>query len=56
MAKVPKQFVDQTLWPEYTELNNVLRTYLDETTERVIGQGVYADSSEAEVIKALPRA
>jgi len=56
MANVPKQFVDQTLWPEYTELNNVLRTYLDETTERVIGQGIYADSSEAEVIKALPRA
>ncbi len=56
MANVPRQFVDQTLWPEYTELNSVLRTYLDETTERVIGQGIHADSSEAEVIKALPRA
>jgi len=54
MAKVPKRFVDQTLWPEYTELNNVLRTYLDETTERVISRGIYEDSSEAEVMKALP--
>jgi hypothetical protein len=56
MAKVPKRFVDQTLWPEYTELNEVLRTYLDETTERVIGLGIHEDSSEAEVMKALPGA
>jgi len=56
MAKAPKQFIDQTLWPEYVELNSVLCTYLDETTERVISQGVFEDSSEAEVIKALPRA
>jgi hypothetical protein len=38
MARVPKRFVDETLWPEYTELNSVLRTYLDETIERVISR------------------
>lgn len=53
MAKVPQSFVEQTLWPEFTELNKVLRTYLEETTERVISQGVWADSSEAEVMKAI---
>lgn len=53
MAKVPKSFVEQTLWPEFTELNKVLNTYLEETTERVISQGVWADSSEAEVMKAI---
>lgn len=54
MAKVPAGFVDQTLWPEYGELNRVLHAYLDEITERVIHQGIYADSSEAEVRKGLP--
>jgi hypothetical protein len=56
MARVPRQFVDEILWPEYKELNDVLRTYLEETTERVIRQGVHEDSSEAEVMKALPGA
>jgi hypothetical protein len=54
MSRVPQRFVDETLWPEYKELNEVLRAYLEETTERVICQGVHEDSSEAEVMKALP--
>jgi len=54
MARVPRRFVDETLWPEYTQLNEVLCTYLEETTERVICQGIHEDSSEAEVMKALP--
>ncbi len=56
MARVPRRFVEEMLWPEYTQLNEVLRAYLEETTERVIGQGIHADSSEAEVLKALPGA
>jgi len=54
MARVPKRFVDETLWPEFTQLNEVLRSYLEATTERVICKGVHEDSSEAEVRKALP--
>jgi hypothetical protein len=54
MAWVPKSFVDETLWPEFTQLNEVLSSYLEATTERVIRQGVHEDSSEAEVRKALP--
>jgi hypothetical protein len=56
MARLPRRFVDETLWPEYTQLNEVLCAYLEETTERVIGQGIHEDSSEAEVMKALPGA
>jgi len=56
MARVPQRFVDETLWPEYLELNEVLCAYLEETTERVIRQGVHEDSSEAEVMKSLPGA
>jgi tRNA nucleotidyltransferase (CCA-adding enzyme) len=56
MAKVPQRFVDETLWPEYTELNKVLCTYLEEMTQRVIRRGIHEDSSEAEVMQALPEA
>jgi hypothetical protein len=47
MLKVPRRFVDETLWPEYTELSRALRVYLDEVTERVVRQVLDADSSEA---------
>lgn len=56
MARVPRGFVDHTLWPEFVELDEVLRRYLEETTERVIREGLESDSSEAEVRQALPGA
>lgn len=49
MARVPASFVDETLWPEFKELNETLRSYLDEVTARVISESICADSSEAEV-------
>ena len=51
MAKVSERFVEETLWPEFRELDNTLRTYLDEITDRVIREGIYSDTSEAEVMK-----
>jgi hypothetical protein len=51
MAKVPERFVEETLWPEFRELDNTLRTYLDEITDRVIREGIYSDTSEAEIMK-----
>jgi len=56
MARVPRGFVDQTLWPEFLELDAILRRYLEETTERVIREGLDSDISEAEVRHALPGA
>jgi hypothetical protein len=49
MARVSVSFVDETLWPEFKELDETLRAYLDEVTSRVIAETIYADSSEAEV-------
>ncbi len=49
MAEVPRRFVDETLWPEYEKLNEILRAYIEETTERVISEAVFSDGSEAEV-------
>ena len=50
MVRVPRSFVDQTLWPEFMELSTVLKNYLDEMTEQVIRQGIHDDSTEEEVV------
>ncbi len=47
MVRVPKSFVDQTLWPEYEELRKALNDYLNEATERIIREEVYGDVAEA---------
>ncbi|MBL9128333.1 MAG: hypothetical protein JNL97_11825 [Verrucomicrobiales bacterium] len=48
MARVPPRFVDEVLWPEFKELNRVLRQYLADVTERVIAQGLEPDASDVE--------
>lgn len=53
MAKVSKKFVDETLWPEFQELNKTLCSYIDDITNRVISDGIHSDHSEAEVIQQL---
>ena len=49
MASISKSFVDETLWPEFQELNKTLRSYLDDITNRVITEGIYSDNSEPEI-------
>jgi hypothetical protein len=49
MVRAPKRFVNETLWPEYVELNRTLYNYLSEVTERVIAQGITADASDVEI-------
>ena len=49
MARVPKSFVDTTLWPEFTELSSVLDTYIAEVTNRVIRSHIHEDATEAVV-------
>ena len=53
MAKVSKRFIDETLWPEFSELSKVLHAYLLETTDRVIRQGICEDNSEPTVQQDL---
>ena len=57
MARVPRRFVSETLWPEFEELCGLLQTYLSEVTERVVAEGIHGDASDAEVVEtpsALP--
>ncbi len=49
MARVPRRFVDETLWPEFLELNKTLTAYLQEMTDRVIAEGIEGDMSDVEV-------
>ncbi len=49
MARVPKGFLNETLWPEYLELSKTLSTFLAEVTDRVISQGIEPDNSDVEV-------
>ncbi len=53
MANVSRRFVDETLWPEFQEINKTLHSYLDEITNRVISEGIYSDNSEPEVVQQL---
>lgn len=49
MVKVPRSFVDETLWPEFLELSQVLQKYLDDVTDGIIRDGVFA-ADEAEMV------
>ena len=50
MVRVPKSFVDDTLWPEFMELSKVLQQYLEDITHRVISGSIHADASEEEIV------
>jgi hypothetical protein len=49
MVRVPQRFVDDTLWPEFVELDRVLRDTLQHATDQVISQVFEQESGEAEV-------
>jgi hypothetical protein len=52
MLRVPKGFAETVLWPEFTELEAVLRAHLAEVTERIIRESVHADTGDAEEVPA----
>jgi hypothetical protein len=44
-------FLDQVLWPEFSELDHALQAYLHQVTLCVIREEVYADASEAASVR-----
>jgi hypothetical protein len=48
MLMVVPSFVDELLWPEYNQLAEALREYLDEATARIIREEVFKDAEEPE--------
>jgi len=47
MIRAPHDFIEQTLWPEYLELQAALETWLNEATERIIREEVFRNAAEA---------
>ena len=47
VVKAPRSFVEGVLWPEFSQLNEALTSYLMSTTERVISDVVHSDTGEA---------
>ena len=47
MVRAPRAFIENTLWPEYLELEKALHSYLNQATERIIREEVYRDTEEA---------
>ncbi|MEB3184657.1 MAG: hypothetical protein VKM97_02110 [Cyanobacteriota bacterium] len=48
MARLSRSFVNDTLWPEFLELQATLSAYFDALTDRVIEQALEVKASEAE--------
>jgi len=48
MARLSRSFVDDTLWPEFLELQSTLSAYFDALTDRVIEQALEVKAGEAE--------
>jgi hypothetical protein len=54
MVRVPRSFVNETLWPEFLELSAVLKTYLEDVTNRVIAKVIHEDMGDEEVVAGEP--
>ena len=50
MARVPRSFVNETLWPEFVELSTELKTYLDGITDRIIAESIHSDGGEEDIV------
>lgn len=48
MVRAPRSFVNATLWPEFQEIEEALRVYLNQVTEKIIREEVFGDFRESE--------
>src|SRR5690606_16906326 len=55
MVRVSGKFLDETLWPEFSELSDALREHLREVTERLIAEVVHEDTSDATGADTIPQ-
>lgn len=50
IARVPEKFVAETLWPTYLEMSQALQRYMNRVTDRIIGEAIHEDPSDAVVV------
>jgi hypothetical protein len=48
MARLNRRFVNDTLWPEFLDLQSTLVAYFDTLTDRVIEQALEVKAGEAD--------
>jgi len=53
MVRAPEQFLNETLWPEFLELNKVLTEHLLQITETIIQENICADTREAAEVQQI---
>src|ERR1700692_2976084 len=46
VLRAPKSFINNTLWPEFLQIEKALHEYLNEATERIIREEVFGNSDE----------
>jgi hypothetical protein len=49
-VRAPETFLNTVLWPEFQQINAALHDYLAEVTDKVIREGVYKDTADAEEV------
>ena len=54
MLRIPRTFLNDTLWPQFTELDQILQLQLHEITSKLIAESVWEDSSDVGEIPGLP--
>lgn len=53
MVRVPERFLNETLWPEFLELDKVLSDHLLQITEKIIRENICSDTREASEVQQL---
>jgi hypothetical protein len=53
MARVPRSFVEETLMPEFREMNLALFDHLERITDDIISQEISSDTSEAREVPSI---
>jgi hypothetical protein len=53
-AREAERFVAETLWPSYLEMSSALQKYMNTVTDRIIGEAIHQDSTDAAVVAEPP--
>jgi hypothetical protein len=56
MARISRRFATETLWPEFTEVSELLRRHLEDITNRIVADVIHEDLSDVREVsdKRLP--
>jgi hypothetical protein len=55
VVRAPQSFIDEMLWPEFEQINDALVDYLAEVTDKVIREGVFGTTEDAETVAEAPQ-